>query len=114
MTSHGRILEKEKVPSHIKENLKRNLEVIKTVEKSVIINKEQEGHNQQKDLCYRRDHSILGMKIILMFIPMHVVVLLTRLWNAHSMEEEALEVEVTQLDAEHVTKLDILLLTITH
>ena len=45
---------------------------------------------------------------------MHVVVLVTGLWNAHSVEEEVLEVKVTQLDVGHVTKLDILLLTITH
>ena len=114
MTSLRRIMKKEKVPNHLKEKLKRNLEVIKTVEKSVIINKEQEGHKQQRDLCYRTDHSIPGMKIILMVIAMHVVVLATGLWNAHSMEEEVLEVEVTQLDVGHVTKLDILLLIVTH
>ena len=79
-----------------------------------MINKDQEGHNQQKGLCYRRDHLILGMKIILMVISIHVVVLVTRLWTAHSMEEEVLEFEVTQLDAGHVTKMEIFLLTVTH
>ena len=79
-----------------------------------MINKDKEGHNQQKGLCYIRDHLIPGMKIILMVIAMHVVVLVTRLWTTHSMEEEVLEVEVTQLDVGHVTKLDILLLTATH
>ena len=79
-----------------------------------MINKDQEGHNQQKGLCYRRGNLIPGMKIILMVIAMHGVVLVTRLWTTHSMEEEVLEVEVTQLDAGHVTKLDILLLTVTH
>ena len=63
-----------------------------------MINKDQEGHNQQKGLCYRRDHLISGMKIILMVIAMHVVVLVTGLWNAPSMEEEVLEFKVTQLD----------------
>ena len=79
-----------------------------------MINKEQEGHNQQKGPCYRRDHLIPGMKIILMVIAMHVVLLVPGLWTAHSMEEEVLEVELTQLDAGHVTELDILLLTVTH
>ena len=45
---------------------------------------------------------------------MHVVVFVIGLWNAHSMEEEVLEVEVTQLDDVHVTKLDIFPLTVTH
>ena len=49
-----------------------------------------------------------------MVIAMHVVVLVTGLWTAHSVEEEVLEVEVTQLDVGHVTKLDILLLIVTH
>ena len=79
-----------------------------------MINKDQEGNNQQKVLCYTRDHLIPSMKIILMVFSMHVVVLVTSLWNAHSMEEEVLEVEVTQLDVGHVTKLDILLLIVTH
>ena len=114
LTSHGRILKKEKVPSHLKKNLKRNIEVIKSLEKSVMINKDQEGHNQQKTLFYRRDHLILGMRLILMGFYMHVVVFVTRLWTAHSMEEEVLEFEVTQLDAGHVTKLDISLLIVTH
>ena len=37
-----------------------------------------------------------------------------RAMDCHSMEEEVLEVKVTQLDVEHVTKLGILLLTTTH
>ena len=48
-----------------------------------------------------------------MVIARHVVVLVTGLWTTHSMEEEVLEVEVTQLNDGHVTKLDTLLLTIT-
>ena len=55
-----------------------------------MINKDQEGHNQQKGLCFIRDHLISGMKIILMVIAMHVVVLVTGLWTTHSMEEEVL------------------------
>ena len=79
-----------------------------------MLNKDQDGHNQQKGLCYKRDYIIPGMKIILMVIAMHVVVLVTGLWNAPSMEEEVLEFKVTQLDVEHVTKLGILLLIATH
>ena len=79
-----------------------------------MINKDQEGHNQQKGLYYRRDHLILGMRLILMGFYMGVVVFVTRLWIAHSMEEEVLEFEVTQLGVGHVTKLDILKPTFTH
>ena len=60
-----------------------------------MINKDQ-GHNQQKYLFYRRDHLIPSMRIILMGFSMHVVVLVTGLWTTHFMEEEVLEVEVTQ------------------
>ena len=79
-----------------------------------MINNDQEGHNQQKTLFYRRDHLTLGMRLILMGFYMHVVVFVTRLWNAHSMEEEVSKFEVTQLDVGHVTKLDILKPTFTH
>ena len=49
-----------------------------------------------------------------MGFAMHVVVLVIGMWTAHCMEEEVLEFKVTQLDVGHVTKLDILLPTVTH
>ena len=50
-----------------------------------------------------------GMNIDSMVIAIHVMVLVTRLWTVHSMEEEVLEVQITQLDAGLVTILAMLL-----
>ena len=50
-----------------------------------------------------------GMNIDSMVIVIHVMVLVTRLWTVHSMEEEVLEVQITQLDARLITILAMLL-----
>ena len=50
----------------------------------------------------------------LMVIVFHVLTLVIRLWILDSIEEEVLEVPVTKLDVGHVTKMDILLLLVTH
>ena len=54
----------------------------------------------------------LGMNIDSMVIAIHVMVLFTRLWTVHSMEE-VLEFPVTQLDVGLVTILAMLLLIST-
>ena len=50
----------------------------------------------------------------LMVIVFLVLTLVIRQWIVDSTEEEVLEVSMTKLDAGHVTKLDILLLLVTH
>ena len=50
-----------------------------------------------------------GMNIDLMVIAIHVMVLVARMWTVHSMEEEVLEVQLTQLDVGLVTILAMLL-----
>ena len=49
-----------------------------------------------------------GMNIDSMVIAIHVMVLVTRMWTVHSMEEEVLEVQIAQLDAGSVTILAML------
>ena len=50
------------------------------------------------------------MKMDLMVIVFLVLTLVIRLWIV----EEVLEVPLTKLDVQHVTKMDILLLLVTH
>ena len=50
----------------------------------------------------------------LMVNVIYVLTLVIKLWIVDSMEEEVLEAPMTKLDAGHVTKLDILLLLVTH
>ena len=49
------------------------------------------------------------MNIDSMVIATHVMVLITRMWTVHSMEEEVLEVQITQLDVGPVIILAMLL-----
>ena len=55
-----------------------------------------------------------GMKVDLMVISIFVLTLVIRLWVADSTEEKGMDGPMTQLDVGHVTKLDILLPTVTH
>ena len=57
--------------------------------------------------------SYLGMNIDSMVIAIHVMVLATRLWTVHSMEEQVLEVQITQSDVGLVITLAMLLLIVT-
>ena len=54
------------------------------------------------------------MKVASMVIVIFVLTLVIRIWIVDSMEEEGLEAPMTKLNAGHVTKLDILLLLVTH
>ena len=53
------------------------------------------------------------MNIDSMVISIHVMVLVTRLWTVHSMEEEVLEFPITQFDAGLVAILAMLLQSAT-
>ena len=54
------------------------------------------------------------MKVVSMVIVILVLTLVIRLWIVGSMEEEGLEAPMTQLDAGHAIKSNMLLPHVTH
>ena len=54
------------------------------------------------------------MKVVSMVIIIFVLTLVIKLWIVDSMKEEVVEGPMTQLDAGHVIKLDMLLPHVTH
>ena len=54
------------------------------------------------------------MKVVSMVIVIFVLNLVIKPWSVESTKEEVVEVPITKLDVGYVTKLDILLLLVTH
>ena len=87
----------------------RNLEVQECNKELDIFLKESSEKKQLED-----GTKVPGMKVDLMVISIFVLTFVIRLCIVDSMEEEGMETPMTQLYAGHVTKLDILLPTVTH